>query len=97
MRPVFDLEKLNRLLRDFYEITKIRITVFDEQFAELTAYPQALSPLCRIVRDTDAGRCACRNCDTAACTRAAADGGAYIYRCHAGLTEAIMPLQVDGI
>ena len=96
MRPVFDLEKLNRLLRDFYEITKIRITVFDEQFAELTAYPQALSPLCRIVRDTDAGRCACRKCDTAACTRAAADGGAYIYRCHAGLTEAIMPLQVDG-
>ncbi len=96
MRPVFDLEKLNRLLRDFYEITNIRITVFDERFSELTAYPQPLSPLCRIVRSTSAGRAACRECDQSACRRAADISGAYIYRCHAGLTEAIMPLQVDG-
>ena len=39
MISAFDIGKLRDLLRDFHEITKIRITVFDENMTELVSYP----------------------------------------------------------
>lgn len=93
MRPVFDFDKLNALLRDFYELTQIRITVFDSNFRELTYVPGTYTPLCALLRASGAEN-ACRACDQEACTRAASQSGALIYRCHAGLMEAIMPFYV---
>ena len=42
MVSFFDIEKLGELLKDFYEITKIRITVSDEKQEELASYPPFL-------------------------------------------------------
>ncbi len=50
MISTFDLTKLNALLKDFYTLTHIRITVFDETFRELAAYPEQIAPFCRIIR-----------------------------------------------
>lgn len=96
MRPVFDFDKLNALLRDFYRLTQIRITVFDSGFEELTYVPGTNAPLCTLLRASGA-ESACRECDQAACARAASRGqaGALTYRCYAGLMEAIMPFYVD--
>ena len=44
MISIFDLEKLRGLLRDFYEISHIRITVFDENRNELVSYPEEVAP-----------------------------------------------------
>ena len=38
MISTFNLEKLSSLLRDFYTVTHIRITVFDENFNEIASY-----------------------------------------------------------
>ncbi len=46
----FDLTKLQLLLNDFYTLTHIRITVFDEQFQELTSCPTQLPAFCRLIR-----------------------------------------------
>jgi len=40
MTSAFNLEKLQLLLHDFYEITQIRITVFNEHREEIVAYPE---------------------------------------------------------
>ena len=93
MRPVFDFDQLNALLRDFYELTQIRITVFDDRFRELTFVPGTHAPLCTLIRAAG-GEAACRDCDRAACARASRQSSALIYRCHAGLMEAIMPFYV---
>lgn len=93
MKPVFDFDKLNALLRDFYKLTQIRITVFDSDFHELTYVPGTYTPLCMLLRTSGAEN-ACRACDQAACTRATRQSGALIYRCHAGLMEAVMPFYV---
>ena len=94
MISTFNLQKLNSLLQDFYTLTHIRITVFDETFRELTAYPEQIAPFCRIIR-TDARAAAnCRECDRNACKTAVGRRSAYTYRCHAGLTESIMPLYL---
>lgn len=94
MISVFNREKLIELLRDFYRITKIRITVFDENGQELMAYPEGLPEFCKIVRSCETGILACAACDREACDKAARQRVTQIYRCHAGLTEAVTPLVV---
>ena len=46
MISAFDIGKLRDLLRDFHEITKIRITVFDENMTELVSSAQKYTILC---------------------------------------------------
>lgn len=97
MVSLFDTEKLYNLLKNFYEITKIRITVFDETGQELLSYPEDLPPFCMTVRSTETGRLACARCDREACRRAAAERTTQIYLCHAGLTEAVAPIIVQNV
>lgn len=94
MNSVFQLEELQNLLRDFYHITNIRITVFDAELNELVSYPDSCAPFCSLIRSTPEGRAACARCDRDACRIASRQNKTYIYRCHAGLTEAIMPLHI---
>lgn len=94
MVSVFNVEQLQELLKDFYRIANIRITVFDRDLTELVSYPENCAPFCQLIRGTQEGRSACTACDRAACAAASKRDNAYIYRCHAGLTEAIMPLWV---
>ena len=46
----FDIAKLHSLLKDFYQLTKIRITVFDDSFRELTSYPDEIADFCKLIR-----------------------------------------------
>jgi len=93
----FDLNKLNSLLEDFYNLTQIRITVFDDQFTELASYPEQIAPFCQIIRTDINGLKQCKKCDEDACRRAAKQHSLYTYRCHAGLTESITPLYLGNV
>lgn len=97
MISAFDLNALQSLLHDFYEITKIRITVFDDHLRELVSYPDQRAPFCRLIRSSPEGASACLHCDQEACEAAVDKTETYIYRCHAGLTEAVMPLYVGDV
>lgn len=97
MISIFDLEKLRALLKDFHAISHIRITVFDENMAELVSYPEKVAPYCAVIRGTSKGFDACMDCDRAACETAAKKHSTHIYRCHAGLTEAVTPLYVGDV
>lgn len=97
MRSVFNVAKLRDLLKDFYQITHIRITVFDENRTEIVSYPDQIAHFCQIVRSTETGRIACANCDQAACNQAKRQRKTQIYCCHAGLTEAVAPLIVQNV
>lgn len=97
MVSVFDLEQLQSLLEDFHRITNIRITVFDAQLNEVVSYPEQCAPFCRLIRSSPQGRAACAACDRDACAVAARENRTHIYRCHAGLTEAVTPLYVGKV
>ena len=97
MISTFNLIKLKSLLEDFYRLTKIRITVFDENFHELTAYPEHISPVCQIIRTDGVAAAACKHCDEQACMTAARQHKPFTYRCHAGLTESIAPLFMGNL
>lgn len=93
----FDLSRLKLLLKDFHNMTRIRITVFDESFHELAAYPELPAPFCRILRSDEAAAAQCRRCDAQACKTASRRRTLYTYRCHAGLTESITPIILGNI
>ena len=97
MVSFFDIEKLGELLKDFYEITKIRITVSDEKQEELASYPPFLPPYCSIIQGSQRGHMACLACDRHACEVSVKTRSTYTYQCHAGLTEAISPLYVGDV
>lgn len=97
MISTFNIEKLNKLLKDFYTLSHIRITVFDENFKELTSYPSEIALICQIIRSDKCAREECHKCDVEACRKANGRKTPYIYQCHAGLTEAIAPLYFGNI
>lgn len=97
MISTFNLEKLSSLLKDFYTVTHIRITVFDEHFEEILSYPEQRADFCRLIREDPASLARCVRCDREACQQAANMHDTYIYQCHAGLTEAITPIYLSNI
>ena len=97
MLSTFDYEKLGSLLQDFHHMTGIRITVFDDTFHEIIAYPEKIPGICSFIRSDPSADQACRNCDINACRTAMARHAPYVYRCHAGLTEAVAPVYMGGL
>lgn len=97
MVSVFNLEELHLLLKDFYCITHLRITVFDRDCNELAAYPETCPQFCQLIHSAAGGYQACVRCDQEAFAAAGRQKKAYIYQCHAGLTEVVMPLWVGNV
>ena len=97
MISTFNLRKLNDLLKDFYTLTQIRITVFNDTFRELTAYPEHIAPFCQIIRTSPEALNACLCCDKNACEQASRQHAPYTHCCHAGLTECIVPIYLGNI
>lgn len=88
----FDMQKLGGMLRDFYTLTGIRITIFNEESREIISYPEEIARICQYIRTNPAAEEACHRCDREACNKAATLKKPWIYRCHAGLTEAVAPV-----
>ena len=64
---------------------------------DVLSYPSDLPAFCQLVRATPEGALGCRLCDQKACRQARQECKTLIYPCHAGLIEAITPIQVDGV
>ncbi len=92
----FDLQNLDKLLKDFYTAVGIRISIFDDECRLVTEYPKEAPAFCRLIRASEAGREGCRRCDREACERAKKLRDPHVYVCHAGITEAITPIQIGG-
>ena len=95
MTLFFQNEALIPLMEDFYTLTGIKIVLFDENFTELACYPREKA-FCNYLRENATFDARCRACDKAACESCRALGGLHIYKCHAGLTEAVAPIEEHG-
>lgn len=97
MLSPFNIDKLTSLLRDFYNVTRIRITVFDGSFYEIAAYPKEAGPFCQLIRTDASARPMCDLCGRDACMASAKKRGLQIRQCHAGLKEAVMPIYLGSL
>ena len=95
MRTAFDIERLSAFLKSFYTVTGIKISVFDNEYNNVTEYPDKIIEYCSLIRRTWEGREGCRRCDNAAFAEAYKRKGLYIYTCHAGMTEVVSPIMIN--
>ena len=86
------MKELREATEDFYNMTGIKIVLFDETRRHLYSYPETMCSFCSAVRSHPelTSRClAFDNVGFDACERTHKP---YIYRCHMGLIEAMTPI-----
>ena len=87
--------KLFNLLKDFYELTNIKISIANGNRNELFVYPVEYTDFCEYIRNIDSVRQKCAECDIRAFEKCKNTKETQIYKCHAGLTECIIPIIVN--
>ena len=87
-----NLQKMQELLHDFYNLTGIKICIYDSAENELCYYPEKLSPFCRLLREDAAADEACHACDRRAFAACKKSHRRAVYTCHAGLLECFSPI-----
>lgn len=90
MKVTFDREKIDRLLFDFYNCTKVPISLFDLERQCLSAYATGVPPYCKNIRARFPQSCA--KCDQEHLGRLETTKQVNIYTCHAGICEVMAPV-----
>ncbi len=91
-----NIEKLNKAFRSFHTLTKIKIVLYDSNGKRLLSYPEEDIEFCQIIYKNSEWSKKCDDCDYAnfdACTKSKKD---IYYKCHLGLSEAIVPIYDRG-
>ncbi len=91
------IEELKKAAIDFYNITHMKIVLYDADRKVLYSYPEMMSEFCAFVRTNTALAKKCLYCDHHAFDICERTRKAYIYNCHMHLTEAIAPIIENGV
>ena len=84
--------ELNELMQDFFTLTGIRIVLFDADHREICAYPPDVESFCAYMRTNQKFDEMCRESDRQAFHSCRKSRSLYVCKCHAGLTEATVPI-----
>jgi len=87
--------KLLPLIKSFYELSGMKIAIFDNDFREVLTYPENSSAFCEAVWKC-CGRNRCDEFTADMCRKSAVNQETLVYTCHAGLTEVVSPLKEKG-
>lgn len=91
----YDLQAVQELLKDFFNLTGIKLCFYDSEENELCYYPEKLSKFCSLLRKNEELDKYCKECDKHAFAVCKKTRKQYIYTCHAGLLECISPILYD--
>lgn len=92
-----NIPQLEKLAKNFYEITKTLVAIYDEKQQILCAYPKRLCGFCTEVRKNPDLSQKCIDCDQAAFSMCNKTRKTYIYRCHMGLIEVATPILCNNL
>ncbi len=86
------MQELESLLKSFYLVSMMSMTIYDSNGNIITSYPKNKSPFCALLDRDDK----CRECDIRGMEICRRRRKMYIYKCWCGLYEAIVPLYTYG-
>lgn len=95
MNILFNSEKLRRLLADLYVLAGIQTNIFDKNGADIQIFGNH-SDFCRMMNNCPEGHRRCVCSDRLAVQHSAETRSPYMYRCHAGLREVVVPIFDGG-
>lgn len=97
MNLKLETEKLREILIHFYNISKTRTVIFDSDFQKIVAYPEESCAFCAMLKENGEARALCRENDERACEECKKSDRLLIYKCHAGLFEAVAPIKMNDL
>lgn len=89
------MEDLEKILKQLYLVSGLNMSIFDINQKPLASYPHKKSKFCHEIEKSKASD-HCFICDVNAMNHVKETGKLYVYQCHFGLSEAIMPLYSYG-
>ena len=92
----FEKDSLTNVMKDFYILTGIRIVVFDSDLNMIASMPDTDTAFCASLKSNKEFEKLCDKCTQEACLECKRTQKLNIYRCHAGLIEAISPVSING-
>ena len=95
MNIKLDIEQLTQILTDFYTLSHVRTVIYDNSFSRVAAYPEHNSDFCTLMKQNPESKCLCRHSEKIACKICSQKNSLYIYKCHAGLIEAVAPIKMN--
>lgn len=87
-----DKEKLRELIRAYYDLTHIRVAVYNTAFEEILAYPEEYAPFCAMLQGDGTACAGCVESAARMCKTCTVTHETIIEKCHMGLTELVAPL-----
>lgn len=91
----YDIEKINRFLYDFYNITGLTVSIWNTEITQLSFKPDIMPDFCRLIRASELGSRLCVESDREACSLCKISRVPTSNRCHAGLTDTAVPLILN--
>ncbi|MBR5899970.1 MAG: PocR ligand-binding domain-containing protein [Clostridia bacterium] len=91
----FFKKKTQELLQNFYNLTGIKICLYDIEGNEVYYFPQKLSGFCSVLRKNSLMNERCLQCEKRAMAECKKTQSHYQYTCHAGLMECITPVMYN--
>lgn len=86
-------ENIYKIFKDFNRLTNIHISLLDTDYNEKVSYPEGRFNFCAKVRTIPEIDRKCRECDKNACIKSTKSNKTMLYKCHLGLTEAVVPIK----
>lgn len=96
MNILFNNDELLRLLNNLYTLTGIRANIYDFNGKDICLTNEHIA-FCGRINACPEGHERCLACDAQAVKHCTGKDSIYLYRCHAGLCEAIIPIYSDGM
>ncbi len=97
MQLQYDSEKLRQMLRNFHNLTGICVCILDRDFRKIVSFPATTNPFCMLIQSSPEGRRRCFASDHDLLCSCAERRETVIHRCHAGLTDMVVPILHNNI
>ena len=94
MNIIFNLNKIQTLINNFYKLTNLVVTFCDSEFTHITSSGYS-SDFCSLIKTKHCSQC--NECDLCGLIEAKKRGSLYSYVCHAGLIESVIPIFYHNI
>lgn len=88
-----DALQIEKLMKSFYTMSGIRFVLFDTDYKEIISYPKESCGFCKLMKNCSKTRRKCNSNDRKAFLKCENTNSPVIYKCHAGLVEAVIPLH----
>ena len=93
MKITYDSRRLKKIIEDYTRITEISLVVLDTDFNVLASSQNTnRSSFCMQIQSNEEGKTRCRCSDKILLERCAKSQKPELHICHAGLTDAAIPL-----